>query len=61
LRSVTVATQLGTRYEAALTWLEMGRRLGDRTSLEQAIQVFTETGAEFDLAAARQCLQQIAA
>ena len=55
-RSVAVATELGTRYETAMTWLEMGRRLGDRVSLEQSIQVFAEIGAEFDLAAARAVL-----
>jgi hypothetical protein len=28
-----------------MTWLEMGRRLGDRVSLEQSIQVLAEIGA----------------
>ena len=39
-----------------MTWLEMGRRLGDRVALEQSIQVFAEIGAEVDLAAARAAL-----
>jgi hypothetical protein len=54
--SVTVATQLGARYETALTWLEMGRRLGDRQLLERAIQVFGDVGAQFDLAMAQAVL-----
>lgn len=48
---------LGTKYEAAMTFLEMGRRLGDRKSLEESIHVFAEIGAELDLATARQRLQ----
>ena len=43
-----------------LTRLEMGRRLGDRKSLEESIRVFAELGAELDLATARQRLQEIA-
>jgi hypothetical protein len=38
----------------------MGRRLGDRKSLEESIRVFAELGAELDLATARQRLQEIA-
>lgn len=55
-RSLTVASQLGARYETAMTWLEMGRRLGERELLERAAHVFGEVGAEFDLAAARALL-----
>ena len=58
-QSVTVAMELGSRYEVALTWAEMGRRLGDRESLERATGVFAEIGAELDLAAARGWLQRL--
>jgi hypothetical protein len=59
-QSLTVSMALGTKYEAALTRLEMRRRLGDRKSLEESIHVFAELGAELDLATARQRLQEIA-
>lgn len=58
-QSVAVAMELGSRYEVALTWAEMGRRLGDRESLERATGVFAEIGAELDLAAARGWLQRL--
>jgi class 3 adenylate cyclase/tetratricopeptide (TPR) repeat protein len=60
-QSVAVAVELGSRYEVALTWAEMGRRLGDRESLERATGVFAEIGAELDLAAARGWLQRLPA
>ena len=52
-QSAAVAVELGSRYEAALTWAEMGQRLGDGESLERAAGLFAEIGAERDLAAAR--------
>jgi len=52
-RSLTVAKQLGAGYETAMTSLEMGRRLGERTEIERAAEIFAEVGAAFDLAAAQ--------
>jgi hypothetical protein len=49
------------RYEAALTHLEMGKRLSDHDHLKQAEAIFAEIGAEFDLGETRRLLQWLAA
>ncbi len=55
-RSVAVAEQVGTRYELALTSLEIGRSLGRRSDLERAATIFEEVGAAPALAEARRLL-----
>ena len=56
-RSLAEAEALGMPYELGLTHLEIGRRLGEdapqgRTHLEKARAIFTEIGADGDLAQA---------
>jgi tetratricopeptide (TPR) repeat protein len=58
-KSLEHAQKLGARYEGALTRLEMGRRLGDRTHLEAAEASLAEMGAAWDLAEARKSLQEL--
>ena len=48
-RSLTVAEELGARYELGLTSLEMGRRLGDQEHLERAEAIWTDIGVTMDL------------
>ncbi len=55
-KSLDLAPELGSRYEEALTRLEIGRRLGDRAELERAEAMFAEMGAALDLAEARRLL-----
>ena len=55
-KSLENAEKLGARYEQALTRLEIGRRLGDRTQLEAAEVALAEIGAAWDLAEARRLL-----
>ena len=45
------------RYRLGMTHLEMGRRLKDNEHLEQAEKIFSEIGADFDLAETRKLLQ----
>ena len=45
-----------SRYDLGTTYLEMGRRLGDRTHLERAEAILAEIGAAWDLARAREAL-----
>ena len=52
-RSLSVSKELDARYEMALTWFEVGRRLGERTQVERAAESFAEVGAALDLAAAQ--------
>lgn len=47
-RGLASAEQLGARYEAGLTLLEIGGRTGDPMPLRRAEQVFAEIGAEMD-------------
>lgn len=54
MRSLAVGEELGARYDVGVTDLEMGRRLETREHLERAEALFTELGAEWDLAKARQ-------
>jgi hypothetical protein len=43
-------------YETGLTLLEMGRRLGERSTLEQAEVVLATCGADFDRRTAHELL-----
>jgi class 3 adenylate cyclase/tetratricopeptide (TPR) repeat protein len=56
-KSLRRADEMGMRYESGMTHLEMGKRLNDPTHLRQAEAIFTEIGADFDLAEARRLLQ----
>ena len=55
-KSFELADELDARYERALTHLERGRRLGDRTALETAEAEFEAMGAQHYLAEARRLL-----
>ena len=52
-RSLDHAERLGTRYEGALTQLEIGRLLGDPVALEKAAAAFEAMGAEHRLTQTR--------
>lgn len=56
-RSLTVAEELGARYDLGMTHLEMGKRLEEHSHLEHAEAIFTEIGAELDLAQVRELLK----
>ena len=56
---MNVAEKIGMRFELGLTHLEMGRRLKEGGHLEQAEKIFTEIGAEFELAETRRNLQTL--
>ena len=58
-KSLKAAGEMGMRYDLGMTHLEMGKRLKDRSHLEQAEKIFTEIGAEFDLAQARSALERL--
>jgi tetratricopeptide (TPR) repeat protein len=55
-RSLDAAERLGARYETGLTLLEMGRRLGQRSDLEQAEVLLATCGADFDRRRAHELL-----
>jgi hypothetical protein len=55
-KSLGIAEELGMRYQQGLTHLEMGRRLKDKAHLNQAEKIFTEIGAEFELAETKEFL-----
>jgi hypothetical protein len=55
-KSLDHAAQLGARYEGAITMLEMGRRLDDRSWLERAEAEFADMGALYGLGEARRLL-----
>jgi len=57
-RSLNLAGDMGTRYDLAMTHFEMGRRFNDREHLRQAEAIFTNIGAEFDLAETRKLLEK---
>ncbi len=57
-RSLEVAAHLGAQYEQGLTYLEIGRRTGDRTVLEQAERLFSAIGAHYDRGRAAESLQK---
>jgi hypothetical protein len=50
---------MGQRYDLGLTYLELGRRLGERAHLERAEAILSEIGAERDLAQAREVLEEM--
>jgi class 3 adenylate cyclase/tetratricopeptide (TPR) repeat protein len=56
--SLAVAEELGARYDLGMTYLEMGRRLGEQTHLERAEAIFTAIGATLDLAKAQELRQR---
>ena len=57
-RSLALAEEMGQRYDLAITYLEMGQRLGDRVHLERAEAILGEIGAEWDFAQVRKLLTQ---
>ncbi|MGE5139006.1 MAG: hypothetical protein ACM3JD_06085, partial [Rudaea sp.] len=58
-RSLALAEKQGQRYDEGMTHLEIGKRRNDCEHLERAIGIFSEIGAEFDLARAREALAEI--
>jgi class 3 adenylate cyclase/tetratricopeptide (TPR) repeat protein len=57
MRSLNLANETGMRYQSGLAHLEIGRRLKDLKHLMQAEAIFTEIGAEWDLAQAQKLLR----
>ncbi len=57
-RSLTLAAAMAHDYDAALTTLEMGARLGDAALLQRAEGRFAAIGAEWHLARARGLLNE---
>jgi len=57
-RSLDAAEKMGARYELGATYLEFGKRCGKRNYLEQARDIFRETGASFDLEIVEGLLQE---
>jgi tetratricopeptide (TPR) repeat protein len=55
-QSIETAAEMGERYDLGMTHLEMGRRLKDPEHLRQAEAIFTDIGAEWDLAETRRLL-----
>jgi hypothetical protein len=55
-RRLAVALEIGRRFDQGMAHLEIGRRLGDRAHLERAEAIFSDIGAEWDLAQTRQAL-----
>jgi class 3 adenylate cyclase/tetratricopeptide (TPR) repeat protein len=58
MRSLSLANEMGMRYQSGLTHLEIGRRLKDLEHLRQAEAIFTEIGAEWDLAETRRLVER---
>ena len=56
-RSVALAEESGARYDLGLTYLEIGRHMGERSHLERAAAILAELGASLDAARARQLLK----
>jgi len=57
MRSLSLANEMGMRYQSGMTHLEMGRRLKDLEHLRLAEAIFAEIGAEWDLAETQKLLQ----
>ena len=57
-KSLAEAERMSMKYDIGMIHLEMGRRLGEREHLEKAEKVFSEIGAELDLAKARVLLHR---
>ncbi len=55
-RSLSLAEEMGQRYDVGMAHLEMGRRLGERSHLECAATVLAEIGAEPGACRAREAL-----
>lgn len=58
-RSLAEAERMKLRYDIGMTLAEMGKRLGDRANLDRAEAIFSEIGAEWDLARAQEALKQM--
>lgn len=58
LESLTLAEQIGARYDAGLTHFEIGKRLREASHAQKAEAIFSELGAEWDLAQVRQQIPQ---
>lgn len=58
-RSTDLARALGARYELGMTYLEMGKWLREPGPLREAAAIFEEVGAQFDLARARELLEEV--
>lgn len=59
-RSLRVADILGARYEGALTKLEMGRLLKEKTYLSQAQETFSDLQAKHDMQQAQKFMRALA-
>jgi tetratricopeptide (TPR) repeat protein len=60
-RSIGLAAQLELRYDLGMAHLEIGLRLHDRAHLERAEAVLAEIDSEWDVARAREALEQLGA
>ena len=58
-QSLDLAEKMGQRYDVGMTQLEMGRLLGERAHLERAESIFTDLGAEWYAARAKEALGSI--
>lgn len=56
-KSLAQAERMDLRYDKGKTHFEMGQRLGEREHMEAAAQIFSEIGAELDLARTRKLLE----
>jgi hypothetical protein len=61
MRSLSLADEMGMRYESGMAHLEMGRCLRDLEHLSQAEAIFTVIGAEWDLTQTRRFLERFRA
>jgi len=57
--SLSLADEMGMRYQSGMTHLEIGRRLKDLEHLKQAEAIFADIGAEWDLAETRRLLEKV--
>jgi class 3 adenylate cyclase/tetratricopeptide (TPR) repeat protein len=57
--SLATARSMGAVYDIGLTYAEMGKRLQDRTHLEESTKILAEVGAQFDLAVVSRELAQL--
>jgi class 3 adenylate cyclase/tetratricopeptide (TPR) repeat protein len=58
MKSLRFANETGMRHQSGMTHLEIGRRLKDLEHLRQADAIFSEIGAEWDLAETRRLLER---
>jgi len=59
-RSLAVAGELGDRYEAGLTQMEIGKRTRDDAALHRAEALFSEVGARLDIGVVQRLLREAA-